>query len=135
MLLGILTNGNADISRDPILSNFSILSIGAAEIGAAKPNPIGFLSFLQRWQVSPHRILFIGDDYEKDIQGAKAVGMMTWYLIRQPSSSPSSTAELISEEQQQENYRRQYPDADFISKDLDVTNFQNQLFTHLMKSL
>ena len=58
MAVGVMTNGNADLSGsalDPFLS----LSLSAGEVGAAKPSIIPFFACSQRTGIAPSRILFV----------------------------------------------------------------------------
>jgi putative hydrolase of the HAD superfamily len=47
------------------------------DTGERKPNPAPFLKILERLDVSPQEVLMVGDWAERDIQGAKKVGMKT----------------------------------------------------------
>ncbi len=47
------------------------------ELGASKPSPIPFLKALDRLDVQPSQALMIGDWPERDIVGAKKVGIRT----------------------------------------------------------
>lgn len=80
--IGILTNGNANIDQCEVLESYRILCLGAGDVGAAKPSPIGFIACAQLWGIPTGRVLYIGDDYEKDIVGAKRVGMKTALIAR-----------------------------------------------------
>ncbi len=45
------------------------------DAGVAKPDPAIFASALRRLGVAPGRALFVGDDAERDLAGARAAGM------------------------------------------------------------
>ncbi|NLG05177.1 MAG: HAD family hydrolase [Clostridia bacterium] len=45
--------------------------VTSEEVGAEKPDSKMFLTTLQKMEVMPHECTFIGDDYKKDILGAK----------------------------------------------------------------
>lgn len=47
------------------------------DTGERKPNPAPFLKILERLEVRPDEALMVGDWAERDIQGAKKVGMKT----------------------------------------------------------
>lgn len=111
--MGILTNGNANISYDASLSRFNMLCLGAGEIGCSKPSPLGFLACVQLLEVAPHRILFIGDDYEKDCGGAKAAGMKAMLLRRE---------RIFKQEE-----KTDYPDADICAHVLSVEEYESYL--------
>ena len=59
-----------------------ITSLGACDVGSMKPSPVPFIAIAQRTGVHPSRILFIGDSFEKDVIGARAVGMTGGLLLR-----------------------------------------------------
>ncbi|MBI4197970.1 MAG: HAD family hydrolase [Chloroflexi bacterium] len=55
----------------------------AQELGAPKPEARFFHSLLYKLMLKPHECVMIGDDYNVDIAGAKAVGMKTiWFIER-----------------------------------------------------
>ena len=47
-----------------------------------KPSPVPFIAISQRTGVPPSRILFVGDSFEKDVEGARAAGMCGALLAR-----------------------------------------------------
>lgn len=50
------------------------------ELNESKPAPKFFLNLLKQIEVEPEHAIMIGDDYQKDIIGAKQVGLWTiWY--------------------------------------------------------
>jgi len=49
----------------------------ADEAGARKPAPEPFLRACRELGVEPEAAVFVGDDLERDVQGARAVGMRT----------------------------------------------------------
>ena len=50
------------------------------ELGTAKPDPEFFREILRRIEVLPQEGIMVGDNYEKDIVPAKAVGLRTVWL-------------------------------------------------------
>lgn len=52
------------------------------EVGWRKPHPHIFKKFLKFMNVEASETLFIGDDLEQDISGAKGVGMKTVWIVR-----------------------------------------------------
>jgi HAD superfamily hydrolase (TIGR01549 family) len=51
-------------------------------IGMMKPEPGAFRELARRMGVDPSEILFVGDDPLRDIEGARAAGMMACQLFR-----------------------------------------------------
>lgn len=115
--MGILTNGNADVNRCGALLRYEITTMGAAEVGAPKPSPLGFLAFVQRWNIPPHRILYVGDNYTADMVGAKAVGMQTAFINR---TRPFDETEEAAD-------RQQYPAADLLLHHLAIDEFERKM--------
>ena len=72
------------------------------ELGASKPNPMFFEQALQKLGVKADEAMMIGNDYEKDIATAKAVGMHT-VLISETAGN--------------------YPDADHVMDDFSALSF------------
>ena len=82
--LGVVTNGSAQAQTQKLrasgldaLVEFSLIS---EELGTRKPEPEIFLAAAQRFDVAASRCIFVGDHPEKDIVGARGVGMRTVWL-------------------------------------------------------
>jgi FMN phosphatase YigB (HAD superfamily) len=52
------------------------------ELGATKPNPAFYRAILRELDLEPEACIMVGNDYEKDIAPAKAMGMWTIWLGR-----------------------------------------------------
>lgn len=76
-----VTNGNADIARIACGRHFSA-AISAHEAGCAKPDRRIFAAACEAADASPRNCLHIGDDWELDIQGARAAGMQVAWVRR-----------------------------------------------------
>jgi len=80
--LGLITNGPADIQRQEIatlgIEKFfdHILIEGEFKIG--KPFPEIFDDARNKWGLQPDEMLFVGNAFEHDVQGAKNAG---WHAI------------------------------------------------------
>ncbi|NKB76814.1 MAG: HAD-IA family hydrolase [Gammaproteobacteria bacterium] len=82
-----ITNGNADINQVG-LGEYFHLAITAAEVGAAKPDPIIFEKALSWGNFKPHEVIHIGDDPRRDVKGAADLGMKTIWVNTHHSSWP-----------------------------------------------
>jgi putative hydrolase of the HAD superfamily len=51
--------------------------VSSEAAGAVKPAAAGFLSLAEKLQTSPENILYVGNSYRFDVEGAAAVGMKT----------------------------------------------------------
>lgn len=78
LILGLISN----IKRDPQqlceslgLSLYLDFAITSQEVGAEKPHPPIFLAALAKAGVEPHEALHVGDQYDSDVLGARAVGI------------------------------------------------------------
>lgn len=84
-LLGSITNGNADIYKTN-LGHYFDFSVSSEEINASKPDPVIFKAAYNKavdlfdYELLPHNILHIGDDYEKDVEGAQKAGFKTAWI-------------------------------------------------------
>lgn len=91
-LLGVITNGNADVFRLG-LGRFFRFAISAEAIGTSKPDPLPFAAALAAAGVEAAESLHIGDHPEHDIAGARSAGMRSaWYNPRGttwPGGSPA----------------------------------------------
>jgi putative hydrolase of the HAD superfamily len=83
--LGVLSN----LRRDMVelcqrlgLMPYLDFCIGANDAGTEKPHPPIFLAALERMSAEPNETLHVGDQYNSDVLGARAVGMHTVLLDR-----------------------------------------------------
>jgi putative hydrolase of the HAD superfamily len=63
----------------------------SSRVGFAKPNPRYFDFIARSLNLPPQKILMVGDDPEKDIQGARAAGWKTVFLDRQSCASSAQS--------------------------------------------
>ncbi len=82
-----ITNGNAEVARTSLRGVFD-LSLTAAEVGAARPDPRLFTEALRAAAVDPSQALHAGDDPRLDVAPARAVGMRTAWVNRQGREWP-----------------------------------------------
>ena len=86
-LLVSLTNGNAEVDRTPLCGLFH-LSLCAADVGAAKPDPAIFRHALEWAGVDARQCLHVGDDPVRDVEAACRFGIDTAWVNRRDSSWP-----------------------------------------------
>ncbi len=81
-LLGILSNGFTTTQEAKLkninLSAYFAHKIYSGNVGALKPNPMIFNEAMRIANVQADEVVYVGDSYEDDIRGAKAVG---WNVI------------------------------------------------------
>jgi len=82
------------------LADYWDVVLCSEETGRLKPDPIPFIALSEALQVSPGRILYVGNSIEYDIRGAKNAGFKA-ALVQNPFAL----------------FRRKVPEADFIFKD------------------
>lgn len=83
--LGAVTDGNADVFKIPELSGVFDFSIRAQEVGAPKPDVRMFEAAVKASGVKASETLFIGDNFDKDIVGAKRAGMVASWVTSSPA--------------------------------------------------
>ena len=64
-------------------------------LGVEKPDPRFFYNVLERLDVAPEECIMVGDEYLKDITGAKSVGMQTIWFSQSPVTRPTPSADAI----------------------------------------
>jgi putative hydrolase of the HAD superfamily len=89
LLLGVVTNGPADKQRRKLevlgLSGRLGVALISDAVGLAKPDPRIFQRAAEALHVAPSDCVFVGDNPEKDVLGAAAVGMRAiWFRARIP---------------------------------------------------
>lgn len=85
--VGILTNGLPETQRPKLdaLGVTDVLAphaiVIAGDLGVLKPDARPFEAILERLGVrQPHRALYVGDNPWHDVEGARAVGMLTCWI-------------------------------------------------------
>jgi putative hydrolase of the HAD superfamily len=100
--LGVLTNGNADVSRLGLADYFRF-SLCAEELGIGKPDPHPFREALKRGGVEAANAVHVGDHPSDDIGGAQRAGMraiwfnpggIEWQQPGRPDAEIGSLSEL-----------------------------------------
>lgn len=76
----------------------------AEESGYLKPHPAPFAYILEHMGLSPQEVLFVGDSYDKDIEGAGRIGMRTCFLKPGYGSGQRPVAVVM----------KKYPSADLV---------------------
>ena len=76
-----LSNGNADLGAIGLGPYFE-LSLSAREAGAAKPDRRIFAALLERAALEPAEVIYVGDDPQADIEGARLAGLAAVWINR-----------------------------------------------------
>jgi putative hydrolase of the HAD superfamily len=83
--LGLISNVGQDMQKayeELGLHLYLDYYITSFEVGCDKPQPEIFLTALKKAKVKPEETLYIGDQYDLDIVGARGVGMKTILIDR-----------------------------------------------------
>jgi HAD superfamily hydrolase (TIGR01549 family) len=80
-VLGVITNGNADVGRMGLREHFDFV-LSPMEIGAAKPDRVIFEAACHRAGVESHEAMHVGDEPHSDVAGAADHGMLAVWLNR-----------------------------------------------------
>ena len=96
-ILGVLTNGNADVRRLGLADYFQF-ALSAEELGVGKPDPQPFRQALTRAGVPAEQALHVGDHPGDDIFGARQAGLhAVWYNPQgKPWALPEQKPGLLS---------------------------------------
>ncbi|MGB5761659.1 MAG: HAD family hydrolase [Sedimenticolaceae bacterium] len=76
-----VTNGNSQIRHTPLHASFD-LSLTAAEVGAAKPDPAIFHAASRHSGIPLEGFLHVGDDPVRDVQAGRELGLPTVWVNR-----------------------------------------------------
>lgn len=94
MTIGVVTNGNHEqqamkISRiglEPLLDLF----FSSEQMGHAKPEALAFILPCENLQLPPSQVLYVGDNYRVDIEGARSAGLQAIHLNREATDQPQT---------------------------------------------
>lgn len=96
--VGFLTNGFAEVQHAKQkafdLGAYSDIYVVSEEVGCMKPSACIFDHATQRTGLQPQDIVYVGDSFNSDIQGAKRFGWQTVWLTDQ-QSDPTGMADVI----------------------------------------
>ena len=79
--LGSISNGNASAGLTP-LDDYFAYYINAVDVMARKPDRRIFDAFCLQLDIEPEQCLYVGDDPEYDVVGAREAGMRTVWVNR-----------------------------------------------------
>ncbi|GBC93271.1 Putative HAD-hydrolase YfnB [bacterium HR15] len=94
--LFLITNGPAQEQRRELRllglePYFEVVAI-EGELGVGKPDPAIFLHVQEQLRLDPKQILFVGNSWEHDVQGALRVGWQAAWLDREGMPVPEPNA-------------------------------------------
>lgn len=93
--LGVLSNGAPRVQRRKLegagLRDYFQEVLVSGDMGVGKPRKEPFLEIAGRFNRPPEDLVMVGDNPEKDIRGAAAVGMPGILVQRDSESAPSTT--------------------------------------------
>jgi len=83
--VGVMTNGFAEVQAKkfdtfPVLEERAEAVVVCEEVGALKPDPVVFEHATERAGVEPEDVLYVGDSYRSDVEGAQRAGWrVAWF--------------------------------------------------------
>jgi len=87
--LATFSNGNADLDRIGLAPMFSV-SLNAERVGVAKPHPEAFAAVVRELDCAPAEMLYVGDDPQADVAGARGAGLRTAWINRHGAPWPGA---------------------------------------------
>ena len=88
--VGILTNGATELQQRKLectgLDISGVQLLTSTDLGAAKPNPECYERALAVIGITAHETIMVGDSFPNDVEGARAVGITAFHLVRGHSS-------------------------------------------------
>lgn len=94
--LGAISNGNASVEHVGLGHLFEH-AVSAAEVQAAKPDPLIYRHFAERCGVEPAQIVYVGDHPAYDVVGSIEAGYQAVWINREGSSWPDDLPEPAHE--------------------------------------
>jgi putative hydrolase of the HAD superfamily len=81
--IGLVSNGQRDLDEFAVHHLLEVDAlVGSKSHGRVKPHPSIFMAALEALAVGPDETAMVGDSYEDDIEGARALGMRAIFLDR-----------------------------------------------------
>ena len=85
------SNGNADLAKIG-LAHFFERTVAARHVGALKPDPAIFHKVIEGTGLRAAEVVYVGDDPELDVVGARGAGMQAIWIDRQGVEWPAEIA-------------------------------------------
>ena len=85
LILGLISNVIQDMEstyEELGLQTYLDFKVTSSEAGCEKPQPEIFLAALKKAQLKPEEVIYVGDQYDLDVLGARGVGMKAVLLDR-----------------------------------------------------
>jgi putative hydrolase of the HAD superfamily len=84
--LGVITNGTdiqqrGKLDRLGIADRFAVV-LTSEQVGVGKPDPRIFVEAAARMNASPRDCIHVGDDWQRDVEGARGAGLRAVWLDR-----------------------------------------------------
>lgn len=92
--LGAISNGNASVEHVG-LGHLIEDSVSAAEVQVAKPDPLIYQHFADRFEAAPEEIVYVGDHPVYDVVGSLEAGYHAVWINREQIPWPDHLAEPI----------------------------------------
>lgn len=102
--VGVLTNGFVEVQkkkfdRFPILREMAAAIVICEEAGVLKPDPEIFAHAAEKVGVPAEKILYVGDSYRSDVQGAQGGGWhVAWYACNGTNGQSTDGCRLVFDE-------------------------------------
>ena len=87
--LGLVSNTGRDL--DAFIAHHRLrvdAALGSGAFGRTKPHPTIFRAVLERLEVEPEEAAMVGDSIEDDVEGARASGIPTAFLLDRENRYP-----------------------------------------------
>jgi putative hydrolase of the HAD superfamily len=85
------SNGNADLAKIG-LAHFFERTVAARQVGALKPDPAIFHKVIEGTDLQAAEVVYVGDDPQLDVVGARGAGMQAIWIDRQGVQWPAEIA-------------------------------------------
>lgn len=97
--LGLVTNGASCLQREKLaasgLGGYFEVVVAAGDVGAGKPDAAMFREALARLGAAAHDTTMVGDNLERDIDGALDAGLRAVWLNRDGAARPPARPDLV----------------------------------------
>ena len=77
--LGVISNTGRQLPQllaSVGLTDYLMTVVSQGEVGIGKPNPGIFVAALERANLAPEEAIYVGDQYENDVVGARGAGLL-----------------------------------------------------------